>query len=455
MILTERQFDGQDDDCMVDINTPAIAAAVVIRSYTAEETDELSFEIGDIISIIEIPSSEETSWWLGKNNSFQVGFFPSDCVQIISDPSSLVVFPNFYSSINSLNSPKDSPNRKSQQTQTQELEQPVLRDSGKILTFFRSIIPNRPSSRSTGKYGDRSSHRVAERTFGCDLSSHLHSTCRVIPVVLKCCAEFIEKHGVVDGIYRLSGVKSNIQKLRHSFDLARIPDLEEDAFLQDIHCVASLLKLYFRELPNPLLTYELYEKFINAIQPNSMGIGQPSSSNISESMKISNLRDVIQQLPPTHYRTLEYLLRHLSRVAAHGSRTGMTSKNLAIVWSPNLLRCQNLENPGCFGALHYVGVQAVLTEYLIKYVDILFSKDPRSRGRSGSLRPKSLPVSCSKLLTLEEARGRSGCLIEEPHSPEPTNQDSENSGSVNTRYHTIIDSIRGAKLGNGHGTTRH
>ena len=45
MILTEKQFNGQDDDSMVDINTPAIAAAVVIRSYTAEETDELSFEV--------------------------------------------------------------------------------------------------------------------------------------------------------------------------------------------------------------------------------------------------------------------------------------------------------------------------------------------------------------------------------------------------------------------------
>ena len=31
--------------------------------------------------------------------------------------------------------------------------------------------------------------------------------------------------------------------------------------MQDIHCVASLGKLYFRELPNPLLTYQLYDKF--------------------------------------------------------------------------------------------------------------------------------------------------------------------------------------------------
>ncbi|GLD73896.1 rho GTPase-activating protein 32 isoform X3, partial [Lates japonicus] len=79
--------------------------------------------------------------------------------------------------------------------------------------------------------------------------------------VLKSCTEFIEKHGVVDGIYRLSGIASNIQKLRHEFDSEQIPDLTKDVYIQDIHCVGSLCKLYFRELPNPLLTYQLYEKF--------------------------------------------------------------------------------------------------------------------------------------------------------------------------------------------------
>ncbi|NXR49433.1 RHG32 protein, partial [Hippolais icterina] len=85
--------------------------------------------------------------------------------------------------------------------------------------------------------------------------------CCSVPQVLKSCTEFIEKHGIVDGIYRLSGIASNIQKLRHEFDSEQIPDLTKDIYIQDIHCVGSLCKLYFRELPNPLLTYQLYEKF--------------------------------------------------------------------------------------------------------------------------------------------------------------------------------------------------
>lgn len=49
--------------------------------------------------------------------------------------------------------------------------------------------------------------------------------------------------------------------IRHEFDSENIPDLTKDVYMQDIHCVGSLCKLYFRELPNPLLTYQLYEKF--------------------------------------------------------------------------------------------------------------------------------------------------------------------------------------------------
>ncbi|NWU93800.1 RHG30 protein, partial [Upupa epops] len=85
--------------------------------------------------------------------------------------------------------------------------------------------------------------------------------CPVVPQVLRSCTEFVEQHGVVDGIYRLSGVSSNIQRLRQEFEGDREPDLYKDIYLQDIHCVSSLCKAYFRELPNPLLTYQLYDKF--------------------------------------------------------------------------------------------------------------------------------------------------------------------------------------------------
>ena len=59
----------------------------------------------------------------------------------------------------------------------------------------------------------------------------------------------------------ISPSSSFLSLSRHEFDSEQIPDLSRDVFRQDIHSVGSLCKLYFRELPNPLLTYQLYERF--------------------------------------------------------------------------------------------------------------------------------------------------------------------------------------------------
>ncbi|XP_021254388.1 rho GTPase-activating protein 32-like isoform X4 [Numida meleagris] len=73
------------------INIPALAAAHVIKGYTAQAPDELSFEVGDIVCVIDMPPKEVTRWWRGKHG-FQVGFFPSECVEPIKDkvPQSVI-----------------------------------------------------------------------------------------------------------------------------------------------------------------------------------------------------------------------------------------------------------------------------------------------------------------------------------------------------------------------------
>uniref|UniRef100_A0A3B4TPV3 Rho-GAP domain-containing protein n=1 Tax=Seriola dumerili TaxID=41447 RepID=A0A3B4TPV3_SERDU len=54
-----------------------------------------------------------------------------------------------------------------------------------------------------------------------------------------------------------SKMNSSFSKTRGEFENDGNPDLNKDVYLQDIHCVSSLCKAYFRELPNPLLTYQL------------------------------------------------------------------------------------------------------------------------------------------------------------------------------------------------------
>jgi hypothetical protein len=61
---------------------------------------------------------------------------------------------------------------------------------------------------------------------------------------------------------------------------------------------------------------------------------------------------------------------HLGRVCGHSTGTGMTARNVAIVWAPNLLRCKSLDQG--VAALQGVGVQAVVTEFLILYAPLIF-----------------------------------------------------------------------------------
>lgn len=378
----------ESDSC--PINTPAVAAAYAVRPYTAQAQDEISFQVGDMISVIDMPPPGESTWWRGKHG-FAVGFFPAECVAVIGDkvPRHLTV---------------------STTVRSRLPVKPVLRKHGKLIAFFRSFILNRPSRRRLKQSGI-----LRERVFGCDLGEHLLNSGQDVPTVLTCCAEFIEKHGLVDGIYRLSGVTSNIQKLRNAFDEDRVPALHSDeSILQDIHSVASLLKMYFRELPNPLCTYQLYSTFVNAVQASS------------DAERLRRMRDAVRKLPPPHYRTLEYLMRHLVRVAARGTETGMTPRNVAIVWAPNLLRCKELEVGGV-AALQGVGVQAVVTEFLVCYAELIFGDGPVGR-------PKSLAITTSaRLLTLEEARNRS--LRGEPDYIEV----GAGPAGLPLRYHTVIE----------------
>lgn len=275
----------------------------------------------------------------------------------------------------------------------------------------------------------------AAGAFGCDLTEYLESSGQDVPYVLKSCAEFIETHGIVDGIYRLSGVTSNIQRLRQEFGSDQCPDLTREVYLQDIHCVGSLCKLYFRELPNPLLTYELYEKFTEAV------------SHCPEDGQLARIQNVIQELPPSHYRTLEYLIRHLAHIASFSSKTNMHARNLALVWAPNLLRSRDIEAAGFNrdAAFLAVRVQQVVIEFILSHVDQLFSNTtPGALENNGNqpisksltLPALSLPM---KLVSLEEAQARSLATNHPARKERRENSLPEIVAPVGTLFHTVLE----------------
>ncbi|NWW78976.1 RHG31 protein, partial [Climacteris rufus] len=276
----------------------------------------------------------------------------------------------------------------------------------------------------------------AASAFGCDLTEYLESSGQDVPYVLKSCAEFIETHGIVDGIYRLSGVTSNIQKLRQEFVSDQCPDLTREVYLQDIHCVGSLCKLYFRELPNPLLTYELYKKFTEAV------------SRFPEHEQLARIQNVIQELPPSHYRTLEYLIKHLTHLASFSNMTNMHTRNLALVWAPNLLRSKEIEAVGCNGdaAFLEVRVQQLVIEFILNHVDQIFSNNRKASSaeniesasvvKSLTLPSASLPM---KLVSLEEAQARSLSASHPARKERRENSLPEIVPVIGSLFHTVVD----------------
>ncbi|GCC22102.1 rho GTPase-activating protein 31 [Chiloscyllium punctatum] len=275
-----------------------------------------------------------------------------------------------------------------------------------------------------------------DTAFGCDLGDYLQNSGQDVPQVLKSCAEFIEKHGIVDGVYRLSGITSNIQRLRQEFGTEQRPDLTKEVYLQDIHCVGSLCKLYFRELPNPLLTYELYKKFTEAVSAQS------------EEEQLIRIQNVIKELPPAHYRTLEYLIKHLTHIASFSTMTNMHSRNLALVWAPNLLRSKEIEGSGYNNdaAFLEVRVQSIVIEFILNHVNQLFISNTVQPGQETEahnpvVKCKSLPIvpPSMKLLSLEEAQARTlrpdhPARLDKSHcAPMDTGP------AAGTIYHTVID----------------
>ncbi|RKP39865.1 hypothetical protein BJ085DRAFT_1664, partial [Dimargaris cristalligena] len=177
--------------------------------------------------------------------------------------------------------------------------------------------------------------RTAEsRAFGVDLHS-LMPHGRIPPFVERCLCE-IESRGLEEvGIYRVPGSVAGINKLRDLFNEGHWDiDLAADEYY-DINVVAGVLKLFLRDLPEPLLTFQLYEGFINAAAVDDYN------------ERLWAIKDLIHALPKSSYTLLKRIIEHLERVTDFEEVNHMYSTNLAIVFGPTLLK--PLPGPHSFG----------------------------------------------------------------------------------------------------------
>ncbi|XP_022245571.1 rho GTPase-activating protein 45-like isoform X2 [Limulus polyphemus] len=199
-------------------------------------------------------------------------------------------------------------------------------------------------------------------TFGIDLTTHAAETGRKIPsIVVRCICEIDQRGSCIKGIYRVSGVKSRVENLCQCFE--NRPDLVD---LSKIHpfVIANVLKRYFMQLPEPLLTFKLYEDFIDLSKDYS------AQKEVSNKEVIEKLKKLVNQLPSAHYVTLAFLIHHLKRISENVDENNMPPSNLGIVFGPNLLKTS--EGNASLNSLLDTVYQARAIELLITYVDEIF-----------------------------------------------------------------------------------
>jgi len=263
----------------------------------------------------------------------------------------------------------------------------VLKQSVKRDTGLRSAVVQSPTV-----------------VFGLELSSHLTACRTSVPDVVRWCTNIIEQRGTSDvksleGIYRLSGQSSQIKALRLSFDAGQTPTRFDVA---NIHSVGSLLKLYFRELPEPVCTYSLYSYLVRAVR-----------SEVGRRQKL--MRQSVECLPPHNFSTLSHLLAHLHLLSQLSHKTGMTSRNLALVWAPNLVRPRH-ETRASEESLRDIGVQARVVEFLIENYQELFIRDNEVRRLRGNLSCQDVSLAVKDeedLLSLPPQRRRQAVHFKE------------------------------------------
>lgn len=161
-----------------------------------------------------------------------------------------------------------------------------------------------------------------------------------LPAIVVCCTEYVEKYGLDEvGIYRISGSASNVNALRAGFAEGSVPDQFLES-RQDPHAIASILKAYLRELPDPVLTLDLVPEF-NAIvtkitgTPATSSNMTPTTSTISGNIPpelVAAVAPLVSKLPPYNFYLLQTLAQHLTKVSEQSHENKMPISNLGLIF---------------------------------------------------------------------------------------------------------------------------
>jgi RalA-binding protein 1 len=240
------------------------------------------------------------------------------------------------------------------------------RNKQKKRSFFGFGSKPRPSSESQDHPSDSTTnltqmsyeqHGPIRAVFGAPLAeavkfNHPADVDVELPAVVYRCIQYLDAKNAAgeEGIFRLSGSNVVIKALKERFNVEGDVNLVTDDQYYDIHAVASLLKLYLRELPTTILTRELHLDFLAVTELYDL------------EQKIVALNSLVHRLPKPNNTLLRYLSGFLINIINHSDVNKMTVRNVGIVFSPTL----NIPAP-------------VFALFLQQYEGI-FDSEPQSHG---------------------------------------------------------------------------
>ncbi|XP_071341976.1 rho GTPase-activating protein 29 isoform X2 [Trachinotus anak] len=219
--------------------------------------------------------------------------------------------------------------------------------------------------------------------FGIDFTQAAKNSQDSIPFIIRKCTSEIENRALnMKGIYRVNGAKSRVEKLCQAFENGK--DLVE---LSDLypHDISNVLKLYLRQLPEPLILFRFYNDFIG-LAKESQGViveelealrliptpVNPAQVSVELNRVLFKIKDLLRQLPPANYRTLQFLIEHLHRVTERSEENKMTASNLGIIFGPTLIKPRQADAEVSLSSLVDYPYQALIVELLIRHYQMVF-----------------------------------------------------------------------------------
>ncbi|XP_040213972.1 rho GTPase-activating protein 15 [Rana temporaria] len=219
-------------------------------------------------------------------------------------------------------------------------------EKNRVKTRLKKFITRRPSLKTLQDKGI-----IKDQVFGCHLATLCQRENSTVPNFVLMCIEALETRGLdADGLYRVSGNLSTIQKLRFAVNQEEKLNLDDSQW-EDIHVVTGALKMFFRELSEPLFPRSFFEQFVEAIR-------------IQDSdLQVKTMRNLVKQLPSPNRDTMKTLFEHLRKIVINASTNLMSTQSLGIVFGPTLLRPES-----------DTGSMAVCMVYQNQIVELLITK---------------------------------------------------------------------------------